>query len=558
MAKKLIKKTAAAEPQNQAPAATAAPFPGTRCESQFALIPLERIVPTSDNTRALPRDRMTVLSWWFQAGCPDDDSAAAQLVASSDRIRQLIELAHSVARVGVVEPAVVRILDPVSDDPTFDLRAGERRYWASFIAGLKELPCLVRAMTAAEAMEITVLENMLREDLDPLEEGQSVQAMLGVGWERAAIAAHIGKSAAWVARRAALAQLHPDWVGLYYDPESGAAKKLSAGHLELIARLPQDMQAALLERLGNTLANDWVRLTLEDLGDQIDVHLMKLSAAPWDLSEPVSETAGPCTVCPHNSAAQTDLFADLGTDGRCLHKPCWDRKLALYIGRMEQENPGILKASTRAAAQGMPAGTIYQYDDFYPNPTTGFRKAQALMLDGSKAGQIVDVWLQKGSKAATANQGGSADGATTLAEKRAALEARRIARAIDEVNERLLAEDSRPQSILDQPTELGMYGELTRIALVFGFAGIGTFRAQWDQYQSLAGEDDDQALILAVWKQLQRPISGSLTYNQVGEAPKLQEAARHVCELLGLSWAEILTRKVAENPEPKSWDKESE
>ena len=535
---------------------TAAPEPECPAATEFLNLPLTLILPSVDNQRSMPKGCMDDLAEWFQSGC-QPEAGPAQLVDKSPRLQRLIELAHSVARVGVVEPALVR---PIPGDPCeYDLRAGERRYWASYIAGKRTLPCLVREMSDAEAMEVTVLENMLREDLDPIEEGESVQAMLQIGWERQAIAAHIGKTPAWVARRAAMATLVNEWRQEYYNPDSRAEEILSVGHLELIARVPRDVQLELLQDLQDSLKWVYHHVRLDDLGRMIAAHLMKLSAAPWKLSDAeLAAPAGACTKCPQRSNAQPDLFDDMGKVGRCLHKPCWDRKLAAHLGRLQQEHPGIVLASRQWNATGLPKGTLTPRDYSDADHCHGIEhKHQVLVVDGADAGAIKEVVFYSDRPGSAAKPVGP----KTLADKRAALDARRIAKAIDEVRELLHAEDSEPVAILEQPTELGIYCELVRLSLVFGFRGTASYGEQWQDLELRANPGEGSAaavrqLVLATWAQLRGPISETLTYIKVGDAPRNEPAAKRVCTLIAVDWAEILTRHTAEIPEPKAWAKE--
>ena len=78
----------------------------------------------------------------------------------------LAELAHSIELHGVLQPLVVRPLI----DGTYQLVAGERRWRASRMAGLTEVPVVIKELTDAQVAEIALVENLQREDLDPIEE----------------------------------------------------------------------------------------------------------------------------------------------------------------------------------------------------------------------------------------------------------------------------------------------------------------------------------------------------------------------------------------------------
>lgn len=86
----------------------------------------------------------------------------------------LAELAESIASHGVLQPLLVRPLT----DGSYQLVAGERRWRASRMAGLAEVPVVVREMSDREAAELALIENLQREDLNPMEEAQGYQTLM--------------------------------------------------------------------------------------------------------------------------------------------------------------------------------------------------------------------------------------------------------------------------------------------------------------------------------------------------------------------------------------------
>ena len=83
------------------------------------------------------------------------------------------ELAASITEHGIIQPLVVR-----SSGATFEIVAGERRWRAARKAGLKNVPCIVKEFTDEENMLIAMIENLQREDLDPIEEAQGLEVMI--------------------------------------------------------------------------------------------------------------------------------------------------------------------------------------------------------------------------------------------------------------------------------------------------------------------------------------------------------------------------------------------
>ena len=86
----------------------------------------------------------------------------------------LKELADSIAMHGVIQPLLVR---PLSDGG-YQLIAGERRWRASRMAGLTQVPVVVKEMTDEEAMELALIENLQREDLNPIEEAEGFKLLM--------------------------------------------------------------------------------------------------------------------------------------------------------------------------------------------------------------------------------------------------------------------------------------------------------------------------------------------------------------------------------------------
>jgi ParB family chromosome partitioning protein len=105
----------------------------------------------------------------------------------------LQELATSIRERGILEPLLVR---PLAGAPNnYEIIAGERRWRAAQIAGLHEVPAMVRELTDREALEFGIIENVQREDLSPLEEGEGYRRLLEeFGHTQDALAKTVGKS----------------------------------------------------------------------------------------------------------------------------------------------------------------------------------------------------------------------------------------------------------------------------------------------------------------------------------------------------------------------------
>lgn len=90
----------------------------------------------------------------------------------------LYELAESIRAQGIMQPVLVRPLDDDSIDAEYEIIAGERRYRAAALAQLSEIPVLVREVSDQDAAAMALIENMQREDLNPLEEAQGLKRLV--------------------------------------------------------------------------------------------------------------------------------------------------------------------------------------------------------------------------------------------------------------------------------------------------------------------------------------------------------------------------------------------
>ncbi len=90
----------------------------------------------------------------------------------------LEELAASIRAQGVMQPILVRPIAPLDGAPRYEIIAGERRWRASRIAGLDDVPCLVREIPDDAALAMSLIENIQREDLNPLEEAGGIQRLI--------------------------------------------------------------------------------------------------------------------------------------------------------------------------------------------------------------------------------------------------------------------------------------------------------------------------------------------------------------------------------------------
>lgn len=162
----------------------------------------------------------------------------------------LDELAASIKASGVIQPVVVRRVNG-----SYQLIAGERRWRAARRAGLDRIPAVVRDATDVESLEIALVENLLREDLNPMEEAEAYQKLLAqFGWTQEELAQRVGRDRSSIANSLRLLRL-PEVIQA--DLRGG---RLTMGHAVALLSLTSEVdQLRLREEI---LAHSWsVRAT---------------------------------------------------------------------------------------------------------------------------------------------------------------------------------------------------------------------------------------------------------------------------------------------------------
>ena len=145
----------------------------------------------------------------------------------------LEDLVSSIKEHGIVEPLVATRLS----DGTYELVAGERRLRAAQIAGLETVPCVVRSATEQEKLELALIENVQRQDLNPIEEAVAYQRLMDeFGLTQDQVSAKVGKSRPQVANMVRLLQLPEDIQQALMD------RKISASNARTLLSLPTDQE----------------------------------------------------------------------------------------------------------------------------------------------------------------------------------------------------------------------------------------------------------------------------------------------------------------------------
>lgn len=148
----------------------------------------------------------------------------------------LEQLADSIREAGVLSPILV-----VEDGLRYRIVAGERRYRASRLAGLTTIPCIVRDLSTEQQMEAALIENLQREDLNPIEEANAIRSLMSeCGYTQEQAAQKLGKSRPAIANSLRLLTLPQEIL------DRLTAGDLSAGHARALAGVaPEERQLKL-------------------------------------------------------------------------------------------------------------------------------------------------------------------------------------------------------------------------------------------------------------------------------------------------------------------------
>ncbi len=193
----------------------------------------------------------------------------------SFREAEIAELTDSIRVHGIIQPILIR---PVANG--YQLVAGERRVRAARLAGLKTVPAVVKQLSDREAIELALVENLQRSDLNPLEESEAYSRLIEeFQWTQDQIGARVGKSRSHVANYLRLMQLEPSIQALL------AEQLLTVAHGKALLSIEGPRRVALAERCAQ---EGWTVKQLEvaiKRGDvprppqaQQDVHLKAVEA----------------------------------------------------------------------------------------------------------------------------------------------------------------------------------------------------------------------------------------------------------------------------------------
>jgi ParB family chromosome partitioning protein len=241
------------------------------------------------------------------------------------RQESLQELADSIKAQGVVQPIVVRPVDGAAPGASqrYEIIAGERRWRAAQIAGLPTMPAVIRRVPDEAAIAMALIENIQREDLNPLEEARALERLIsefGVTHQQAADA--VGRSRAAVSNLLRLLELAPEVTALLEKRE------LEMGHARALLGLTQRRQQA---EVGTLVAKKG--LSVRDTENMVRALLNRTSGnAAGKESKPVD---------PNIQKLQDDLSEKLGATVQIQHTGAGKGKVVVSYHSLD-ELDGIL------------------------------------------------------------------------------------------------------------------------------------------------------------------------------------------------------------------------
>ena len=218
----------------------------------------------------------------------------------------LKELSESIEKHGVLQPITVR-----KSEKEYIIVMGERRYRASKLAGKETVPCIVRDYESNAILEIQIIENLQRQDVEPTEEADAI-AYLSEKYSASEIAKRLGRSDNFIRQRLKLAGLIEGFKVFVRNDEMTIS--LGVG----VALFEPEEQQMMLETMGE-------EFSAHQINRMIKNQTYDLEKAPFDVEDStLVAKAGECTMCPFNAANQGNLFGE----GKmvCTKASCFESK----------------------------------------------------------------------------------------------------------------------------------------------------------------------------------------------------------------------------------------
>ena len=230
--------------------------------------------------------------------------------------KSLAELADSIRQQGVLQAIGVR---PIAEN-RFEIVFGERRYRASQIAGLEEIPAVILDISDETAEEMAVTENLQRKDVTPIEEASAYQKLIESGrHDVQSLAVQFGKNESYIRTRLKFVSLIPEIAQLLEQDE------LTISVATEICRYGEDIQHDIYEKhlKEGVLYNSWRGMKASEVAKNIE------RSYTTDLKRYFFDKTV-CLSCPHNTNNMM-LFCEEGSCGNCANRKCLEEMNASYL-----------------------------------------------------------------------------------------------------------------------------------------------------------------------------------------------------------------------------------
>ena len=223
------------------------------------------------------------------------------------RARALEELARSIHQQGVMQPVVVREIE----QGRYELIAGERRWRACQLSGVKAIPALIKSASDRDVVSMSLIENIQREDLNPIEQAAALQRLRQeFGYTQQEVAQEVGKSRESVANLLRLLGLEPEVRAML---EAG---ELEMGHARALLGAPAPAQPNLARQVARK------QLSVRQTEDLVRRHLAETDPTPTPrerdpdllrLEESLSERLGSRVAIQHTAKGKGKLVINYNT-----------------------------------------------------------------------------------------------------------------------------------------------------------------------------------------------------------------------------------------------------
>lgn len=482
----------------------------------------------------------------------------------------LKKLVESIKQFGVRVPIHVRPAGGPNAEPiTFELCAGERRVYACKAAGLKTIPAIVQTQDEATAFETTMAENEARLDLTLAEEITKVETLVCIHkGDIKAVASRMNISEQQVRLRCnAAKKLSKKWRK---DLNSGSERTLlSVEHIDLIARLPENIQNDILNYPRALVSWNGSVTSIKKLDRWINTtYTHALDKAPWDADIV-------CSKCPKQSdkQGQAELWDIETTEKRialCLDAACWQRHvlavLKKRIADIKKEHDVVryLVSTDNYHSNKMlcdalkiDAQTVNLHGLKRVSKSTKGAKP-AIILDGPQAGKT--AWTLSPRQASGKQKKVRVK---TIAERRKNLEGLRLKLLYIKLREAV--------EQCDEPTDTSLKFTAA-VAAVYGteasyrVLGEGTadqdvkslqigktvpFGLPWDKNKQWSVD-----LAGALWLLARKNFASKIPFNpNATDALKAKADCQAVAKLVKFDWNKAWKEACEQKKEPKSWDK---